>query len=286
VKQYPYVIADVFTDTPFCGNQLAVITDGRGLTSGQMQTIAREFNFAETTFVLPADVSRPRHLIRIFTPRVELPFAGHPTLGTASVLSFLGIAPPADATGAVLYEEKIGPVRVRVEPNQGRTVFAELEITAPLLCGPDPARQAIAAALGLAHGTVKKAWCAGIGLPFCFVQLPDESVVDAAVVNTSLWKETLSGCPQQLFLFSGEFVDGATLYARMLAPALGIQEDAATGSACVGLVASLCEQSSVTDTVVNLTIRQGISMGRPSLLRAHAQACRATCIGYAWAAAV
>ena len=270
MQRYPYVIADVFTDTLFCGNQLAVITDGRGLSSEQMQRIAREFNFAETTFVLPADASRPRHLIRIFTPRVELPFAGHPTIGTAAVLSFLRVAPPADATGAVIYEEKIGPIRLRVEPVKGRTVFAELEISAALEFGPAPVLPDIAAALGLTRGAVKKAWCAGIGLSFCFVQLSDEAAVDSAAVSTSLWKETLSACPQQVFLFSGEFADGGTLYARMLAPGLGIEEDAATGSACVGLVASLSEGSTAADAVLGLTIRQGVAMGRPSLLQAHA----------------
>lgn len=243
MQPYPFVIADVFTATLFSGNQLAVITDARGLSSDQMQKIAREFNFAETTFVLPADAGRTRPLIRIFTPRMELPFAGHPTIGTAAVLSFLRLAPAADAAGTVIYEEQIGSIALRVQPAQGRTVFAELEITAQLESTPAPDLPVMAAAIGLDQGAIRTVWCAGIGIPFCFVHLQNEQAVDAAVIDRQCWASRLRAHPPQVFLFAGELADGGTLYARMLAPALGIDEDAATGSACVGLAASLAERS-------------------------------------------
>ena len=271
MTDYPFVTADVFTDTAFCGNQLAVITDARGLTSEQMQNISREFHFAETTFVLPTDASHPHPRIRIFTPRMELPFAGHPTIGTAAVLAYLQLAPPADPTGTVIYEEKIGPISLKVQPPQGRTVFAEFALMAPLESMPSPDPAVLAAAIGLSESVLTAAWCAGIGLPFCFVHLKNEAAVDAAIIDQRLWKATLASCSSQVFLFSGDFENGGTLYARMLAPDLGIEEDAATGSACVGLAASLAERSAPRDAGVSLTIRQGIAMGRPSLLQAHAQ---------------
>jgi trans-2,3-dihydro-3-hydroxyanthranilate isomerase len=261
----------VFTDALFGGNQLAVITDARGLSSVQMQSIAREFNFSETTFVLPASVAGARHVIRIFTPRAELPFAGHPTIGTAAVLAFQHLAPAADADGTVIYEEAIGPIAVRVEPARGRALVAEFEIAALLQHGPSPNLDELARAVGVAPGAIAEAWCAGIGIAFCFVHLSDERAVDAAVIDRALWQPLVArGCAAQVFLFCGDFTDGATLYARMLAPDLGVAEDPATGSACVALVASLAERSVLRDGVVNLTVRQGVAMGRPSLLHAYA----------------
>ena len=271
MQRYSFVIADVFTETLFSGNQLAVITDARGLTPQQMQNIAREFNFAETTFVLPVEAGRPRPVIRIFTPRMELPFAGHPTIGTAAVLSFLQLSPAADADGAVIYEEMIGPIGLRVSPAQDRTVFAELEIAAPLAMGPAADVAALATAIGAAQSTIRTSWCAGIGIPFCFVHLQNDRAVDAAVIDRQVWASRLSAQPSQVFLFAGDFEDGGTLYARMLAPALGIDEDAATGSACVGLIASLAGRNPQCEATLGLTIHQGVAMGRPSLLRVHAR---------------
>jgi trans-2,3-dihydro-3-hydroxyanthranilate isomerase len=270
-SEFQFVLVDVFTDTIFGGNQLAVITDARGLSSEQMQKIAREFNFSETTFVLPPAAHGARHTIRIFTPRAELPFAGHPTIGTAAVLSFLQLAPAADAHGTVMYEEGIGPIAVRVQPARGRSVFAEFEIAAPLAMRPSANLADLARAAGLAPSAIRETWCAGIGIPFCFVQLTDERAVDGAAIDPKRWQALVAdGCAAQVFLFCGDFADGGTLYARMLAPALGVAEDPATGSACVGLVASLAERSALAEGVLSLTIRQGVAMGRPSLLQASA----------------
>ncbi|HEX3838109.1 MAG TPA: PhzF family phenazine biosynthesis protein [Steroidobacteraceae bacterium] len=270
-SSYKFALTDVFTDALFGGNQLAVVTDARGLSSAQMQNIAREFNFSETTFVLPPQAVGARHVIRIFTPRAELPFAGHPTIGTAAVLAFQQLAPAADAHGTVIYEEAIGPIAVRVQSARGRTLIAEFEIAAALERGPSPDLSELAHAVGVSPSAVTQAWCAGIGIAFCFVHLTDEHTVDAAVVDRTLWQALVArGCAAPVFLFCGEFTDGATLYARMLAPDLGVAEDPATGSACVALVASLAERGALREGVLGLTIRQGVAMGRPSLLQAYA----------------
>jgi trans-2,3-dihydro-3-hydroxyanthranilate isomerase len=261
----PFVIADVFTDRAFSGNQLAVIPDARGLSAELMQKIAREFNFSETTFVLPADAERARPFIHIFTPHEELPFAGHPTIGTAAVLSLLQRAPPA-AAGWVTYDERIGPITCRVQPPEGRRLSAEFEIATALKHAASPEIRHVAPALGLPEAAVLQAWSAGIGIPFCFVQLLDRQAVDATVIDSRICQLHLAHCPQQFFVFAGDYADGGTLYARMLAPAMGIAEDPATGSACVALVASLAERSGQPECT--LTIHQGIAMGRASVLHA------------------
>jgi trans-2,3-dihydro-3-hydroxyanthranilate isomerase len=122
-----FVIADVFTTSPFGGNQLAVFPDARGLSDRGMQALAREFNFAETTFVLPPEDSRHSRRVRIFTPRTELPFAGHPTIGTAAVLASIGLIERRDGTTTtILFEEGVGPVTVEIDPSAGPVVLTRL----------------------------------------------------------------------------------------------------------------------------------------------------------------
>lgn len=269
---YRYVIADVFTDTAFGGNQLAVFPDARGLSAQQMQTLAREFNFAETTFVLPQDEGRERDRIRIFTPRREMPFAGHPTVGTAAVMSFLSLSRSPDQNGSVTYDEGIGPVSVRTSPAVGRRVFAELSLQTSLELPPGKPIQAdIAASISVAEIDIRDTWYAGIGIPFCFVQLSNQQAVDAAVLDRQQWKEKLSNtAAPQLFLFSGRLESGGELYARMFAPALGIDEDPATGSACVTLIGTLASRHPSREPIIGLTIRQGVAMGRPSSMKVYA----------------
>ncbi len=267
-SQHPYVIVDVFTDTAFGGNQLAVFPDGRGLSTGQMQCVAREFNFAETTFVIPG----ARDRIRIFTPRQEMPFAGHPTIGTAAVMSFLRPARPPGEDDVVTYEENIGPVVVRTSHPVGRRVFAELSIEGSLQHPPgNPSRADLAACLSLSENDILDAWYAAIGIPFCYVHLASERIVDSAELDRHAWKARLADTPgSQLFLFSGPFEPGAKLYARMFAPALGVDEDPATGSGCVTLMATLASRAKSRESVIGLTVRQGVAMGRPSVMHVFA----------------
>ncbi len=267
-----YLIVDVFTDCAFGGNQLAVFPDARGLSTRQMQAAAREFNFAETTFVVPAAEKEGPSRIRIFTPRRELPFAGHPTVGTAAALSFLRSAESQVNDGWLTYEEGIGPVMVRTSPADGRRVFAELSLQASLeLPRTEPVRAHLAQAITLPESRIVAAWYAAIGIPFCYVHLSSERAVDAAVLDRQLWKAHLADtAAPQLFLFSGALTSGGELYARMFAPALGIEEDPATGSACVTLIATLARQQKSQAAQIGLTIRQGVAMGRPSTMRVFA----------------
>jgi trans-2,3-dihydro-3-hydroxyanthranilate isomerase len=139
--RYRFVIADVFTDQPFGGNPLAVLPDARGLDDALMQKIAREFNLSETVFVLPPEAPAHTRRLRIFTPATEVPFAGHPTVGTALVLARLGEVPLQGATTRIVFEEGAGPVPVTITAAHGQAAFAQLSAPqAPeLLAGRPPA---------------------------------------------------------------------------------------------------------------------------------------------------
>ena len=278
MAKYDYVIADVFTDVAFGGNQLAVFPDAAGLAPEVMQKIAREFNFAESTFVVPATRPDCAAQIRIFTPKREMPFAGHPTIGTAAVMAYLKRDRPDPATGITTYQEGIGPVAVRVGSLEGRTLVAEFTLQSPLeRADRDPERRDVARALGLAEHDILETWSAGIGIRFCFVRVASRAAVDAAMLDRQAWSATLAQAwAPQLYFFSGDVQSGSTLHARMFAPALGVDEDPATGSACVTLVACLAERAQpaerahAPDGTFSIKVNQGVAMGRPSALNAYA----------------
>lgn len=263
-----FIIADVFTEQAFGGNQLAVIPDARGLSDRAMQTLAREFNFSESTFVLPA--SDPAHAfrVRIFTPANELPFAGHPTVGTAAVLAREGLIP---RTGTVVFEEGVGPVQVDVEVSDARA-FARLnletQVQAPY---QHPSRETAAAALSLEVDAVREAWFASVGVPFAFIHLADREAVDRATLDIPAWNAGFSHeFGRSLYLFAGELASGSSLYARMFAQDMGIAEDPATGSAAATLAGSLADRLPDAEGTFGWTIDQGVKMGRPSRIEAGA----------------
>jgi trans-2,3-dihydro-3-hydroxyanthranilate isomerase len=270
--QYDFVIVDVFTDSPFGGNQLAVVLDAQGLTAAQMQAVAREFNFAETTFVLPAHDAGNTARLRIFSPGSEMPFAGHPTVGSAAVLVRHGLGGGTRTTSSeVVFEEEVGPVRVTVRDDK-RGLYSELALEPELdqpPGAPDPA--ALASALSLPVEAVHGVWFAGVGLPFCFCQVATAEQVDAAALDKAALTAALgAGWAHHVFFFAGELVDGGDVYARMFAPSLGIDEDPATGSASAALVGCLAIGGGKPDAAPTLTIRQGFAMGRPSVIKAAA----------------
>ncbi|HUR75948.1 MAG TPA: PhzF family phenazine biosynthesis protein [Sporichthya sp.] len=269
---YEYAIADVFTDRSFGGNQLAVVLDAQGLSTEQMQAIAREFNFAETTFVLPPDEPGATARLRIFTPGAELPFAGHPTVGSAAVLGALGRVPVTAEGAHVVFHEQVGPVEVSVT-GVGGALAAELRLAAVLTePASAPPTDAVAAALSLPGAAVLEAWYAGVGMACGFARLASEADVDAARLDPAAWASAFAGGTSPiLHFFAGDLVDGADLYARMFAPELGISEDPATGGAVAALVACLAQRDGRPDATVHLTVRQGFRMGRPSYLRASAR---------------
>jgi len=266
-----FVIADVFTETAFGGNQLAVFTDARGLSDRAMQALARELNFAESTFVLPPADPRHTRRVRIFTPNRELPFAGHPTIGTAAVLANLGLAGQKGPRLDVILEEGVGPVAVEVRLD-GSTPYARLtregEVEKPAM---RPSRTAAAAAVSLLERDVLDAWFASVGVPFCFVHVASAAAVDRARLERAAWAVNFSEAwAPNLYLFAGEPGPGSRLHVRMFGPAFGIEEDPATGSGAAALAGCLAERLASEGTFAWL-IDQGVAMGRPSRLEIWAE---------------
>jgi trans-2,3-dihydro-3-hydroxyanthranilate isomerase len=259
---FDFTLVDVFTDRPFGGNQLAVFPDAEGIPDGTMQGLAREFNFSETTFVLPPRDPSHTCQVRIFTPHQELPFAGHPTVGTAAVLASLGEGDSAERQ--FVFEEGIGPVTVTVD---GQTIRLHLYSPDYQTTDETPPAAAIARALALPEDAVADSWYAGVGLRFCFVRLSDPELVDRAVLDKAAWQAGIAdGWSPHLYVLANDHRDAAHLHARFFAPAAGVDEDPATGSACAALVASLAQRSPEPDGTYRLRIDQGVAMGRPSTL--------------------
>lgn len=266
-----YVIADVFTENAFGGNQLAVFPDGRGISEPAMQKLAREFNFSETTFILPPETPDTDFRLRIFTPANELQFAGHPTVGTAAVLAREGLVPLEGGRGRVVFGEGVGPVTVELEVDDARA-FARLSLEKAVEESAPPRLEDAAAALSLPADAVQDAWFATVGTPFCYVRVADREAVDRAQVDRAAWsRHFASAFASAIYFFAGDGASGSRLYARMFAPGFGIEEDAATGAAAATLAGALANRLADRDGNFSWTIDQGVKMGRPSLLEAAAE---------------
>jgi trans-2,3-dihydro-3-hydroxyanthranilate isomerase len=268
---YAFTIVDVFSRSPFGGNQLAVLPNASGLSSDGMQKIAREFNFAETTFVLPAKNEANHYHVRIFTPKAELAFAGHATVGTACSLVMSGHVGAGDDY-TLIFELGVGPITVAVNKRDGvfnGTLTLSGDIQQP---SGAPANQDLASILSLPARDVKQGFFAGVGLPFCFVQLVSREAVDRATIDNTAWTQHLSNAwAPNVFFFAGDLENGAELYARMSAPTLGVLEDPATGSACAALVGALAATPEFTENLFRLSVQQGVAMGRRSDIEASAR---------------
>jgi trans-2,3-dihydro-3-hydroxyanthranilate isomerase len=262
-REYDFVIADVFSASPFAGNQLAVIPNAAGLSDEAMQHIAAEFNFPETTFVLPADDPAHARRVRIFTPRAELDFAGHPTVGTACALRCGGHV--ADDT--FVLEERVGPIHVSVSiDHDNGNVVGEFRTTVALDTSPPSPIEAVCAAIGLPPAQARRTFNAGLGVNFCFVELESNHAVDAAELNSNAWTTfAATAWAPQIYLYSVNDRHAASIYARMFAPALGVAEDPATGSAAAALAAILALDEQQDSSIV---IDQGVKAGRPSRITA------------------
>jgi trans-2,3-dihydro-3-hydroxyanthranilate isomerase len=269
--KYAFHIVDVFSSAPFGGNQLAILPDAAGISAEGMQRIAREFNFGETTFVLPKNDPANTCRVRIFSPRTELDFAGHPSVGTACALVMNKHVRPGDPIRLTL-EENIGPVPVDVTQRNGGfhgTLTLSEKIEAPI-GAPSPAD--LAAVLSIEPSEVSQSFFAGVGVPMCFAQLNSNEAVDRAAINRAAWTATLSRAwSPHIFFFAGNLQDGGRLYARMWAPALGVEEDNATGSACAALVGAVASKPDFGGTAYRLSIEQGVLMGRRSEIEAEAR---------------
>jgi trans-2,3-dihydro-3-hydroxyanthranilate isomerase len=270
--RYRFITADVFTDRIFGGNPLAVLPDAQGLDERQMQRIAREFNLSETVFVLPPDDPAHTRRLRIFTPAQELPFAGHPTIGSAVILAATGAIATAGEATRIVFEEPAGPVPVTLRAAAGRPDFAQL--TAPV--APEvraaPAPQAIAAMLGLAPADLRTA--AGLpafvscGLPLLIVEVAGRAALGRARLDLARWQDLLAGAwGREVYLVSREAADPeADFQVRMFGPAAGIVEDPATGSAAAALGGWLGLRETPADGTQRYRLAQGLEMGRPSRL--------------------
>jgi trans-2,3-dihydro-3-hydroxyanthranilate isomerase len=272
--KYTFHIVDVFSSTPFGGNQLAILPDAAGISTDGMQKIAREFNFGETTFVLPKNDPANTCRVRIFSPRTELDFAGHPSIGTACALVMKQDARLSDPIRLIL-EENIGPVTVDVTQRNGG-FYGALTLSGKIEAPTGaPSPTDLAAVLSIEPNEVSQSFFAGVGVPMCFAQLNSNEAVDRATINRAAWTATLSRAwSPHLFFFAGNLRDGGKLYARMWAPALGIEEDNATGSACAALIGAMASEHDFGGTSCRLSIQQGVLMGRRSEMEAQASKSR------------
>jgi trans-2,3-dihydro-3-hydroxyanthranilate isomerase len=267
----PYFILDVFTDEAFSGNPLAVVRDCDDLDDARMQTIAAEFNLSETVFLQsprdPVNTARAR----IFTPKRELPFAGHPTVGAAVLIGLtqaqsMLAARPVD----VVLEEGVGEVRCTVRKVEGRATRATFALPRlPAPAGEPPSREALARALSLNEedigfeGHASSVWSAGVG--FTFVPLASRDALARARPDMAHWDAIGPADHPAVYAYARETFDPARhVSARMFAPSLGIAEDPATGSAAAAFagVCMACEKPADGTHVV--VIEQGYDMGRPS----------------------
>lgn len=270
--RYRFLTADVFTDSPFGGNQLAVFPDARGLDDERMFALAREFNFSETTFVFPPEKEGTRQL-RIWTPGGEVPFAGHPTVGTAHVLAAIGEIPLDGDETRIVFEEKVGTVPVTIRARDGKPVFAQLSVAKlPEVGPPVPTRETLASILSLeAKDLVGALWApqsVSCGLPFLFVPLRDRDAVKRSRIRLDQWERVLANAwASMIMVFSRDPErEGSDIRARMYAPGLSVPEDPATGSACAALGGYLAARDARQDGTLRWVVEQGFEMGRPSIL--------------------
>lgn len=275
--RYEFWTADVFTDRVFGGNPLAVIPDAKGLSPEQMQSIAREFNLSETSFVLPPEAGSETFGVRIFTPARELPFAGHPTIGTACVLAAAGRVKLDRGEGKVILGEGVGPVPVSIRGGDGKPFFAQLTAAKlPQWGASPPPSEMLAATLSLDPTDVlddprDEPQAISCGLPFMFVPLKSLDAVRRARLNWEGWNQYLSThWAQQIFLFAFEAeTRGVTAHARMFSP-WGVDEDPATGSAAAAFAGYLVRRQRPNDGTATWTVEQGFEMGRPSFIEIEA----------------
>ncbi len=269
MKTYHYFTLDVFTHQPFGGNPLAVVPDADGLTDAQMQRLAAEFNYSESTFVFPPDNPANTARVRIFNRTHEMAFAGHPNVGTAYVLASIRPGLPE----LLRFEEKAGLVEVKVvrsaegEP-RGASIVAPQSLSTGVVLPVD----GIAACLGIAAGSVESSVhppiVASVGMPFVLAQVSSAALSEARPQLDAFQRmaEQFSELQGRLSLFFYSPSSADLIRARMFAPLAGTWEDAATGSASAALVALLLSRSSAPQLAVE--ILQGVEMGRSSRIGA------------------
>jgi trans-2,3-dihydro-3-hydroxyanthranilate isomerase len=272
--RYKFYTCDVFTDIRFGGNPLAVVLDAEGLSNEQMQLIAREFNYSETTFVLPAE-SGHTNKVRIFHRKSEIPFAGHPNIGTAFTLATIGALGEFGHVTEIAFEEKAGLVPITIRKDEGKPIWCELKAPEGLFLGKTIAVEQIASILSLtANDIITKTHqpqVASVGLPFVITELKDRSCLEQVKINVNVLAELeAQGIRPSVFTYvhsHGDF----DIRARMFAPLAGTLEDPATGSANCALVGMLTHYQSAESGTFRWRIAQGVEMNRASVLEARTE---------------
>jgi trans-2,3-dihydro-3-hydroxyanthranilate isomerase len=266
----PFEQVDVFTDRPFAGNPLCVVLDGTGLSADQMQAIAREMNLSETTFVLPPTDPKAAYWMRIFTPGKEIPFAGHPSIGTAYVMACAGRFPLVEPVTRIYQQVGIGTLPLEIEVTNGRP--GQVIMTqgppsfGPILRDLTP----VADALGLDPLILAKArlpvQVVSTGLEHLLVPVPDLGTMQRLRPNPAVLEAILEDCGALgCFVFCRQAISRtAFAHARMFAPGAGVPEDPATGSAAGPLGAYLTVHRALPPAQRSFVIEQGFEMGRPS----------------------
>lgn len=272
-------ILDVFTDQVFEGNQLAVVEDADDLNSEQMLAITREFGFSETVFLQSSDNPTAAAKVRIFTPAAEIPFAGHPTIGTAFLLGSMKAQEQNCGSDVLLVlDEKIGPVRCVVSLSSGKASYAEFDVPElPKVSDQVPEVDLVADALGVDIQEVgfenHKVMSAEIGIRFVYVPLKNLSLVRKAAPDFGFWGNAFSkNDPVGVYVYCrGGERQGTGFHGRMFAPDFGIAEDAATGAATVGFSRVIEAFEIDAQTKYETVIEQGFEMGRASILKLEAE---------------
>jgi trans-2,3-dihydro-3-hydroxyanthranilate isomerase len=270
-----FVTVDVFTADRFAGNPLAVVTDARGLTTGQMQQIATEFGYSESTFVLPPDNPENSARVRIFTPTTEIPFAGHPNVGTAFVLANRPSLFGKEIADRLTFEEIAGPVEVMLTKVNGNVAGATIRVPGSLEVGEEVDAATVAACASIDAADIVT-WShppvfASVGLPFVVAELQNLDALGRARPNLTAFHEAAARYPRPqadfpIFLYVPSEEDPWRIRARMFAPLDDVPEDPATGSASAALSAFLVTRLAESDARIRITIEQGVEMGRHSII--------------------
>jgi len=273
MRKLRYHLVDVFTERAFGGNQLAVCTDGRDLSSELMQAIAKEFNLSETTFVLPPEDASNNYRVRIFTPGSELPMAGHPTVGTSFILARERMIEVGQDRTTIRLEEGVGtiPVTINFRDNQPDLIWMQQPL--PKFGPRIEDVRGVAEMLAIAPDEIEESLPTEVvscGVPFIYVPLKSLRAARSIRFRLDVWEKLLGNLGvSEVFVFTTETeLDGSSVHSRMFAPALGVQEDPATGAASGPLGCYLVRYKVLpTSQRSEFTSEQGIEMGRPSIIQ-------------------
>lgn len=268
-----FVIADVFTEKRFGGNQLAVFADGAGLDTQTMQDIAREMHFSETTFLFPPEQGGD-YKVRIFTPDQELPFAGHPIVGTCHVIVAEGMKQLSEPVTQVTLEAGVGPILAEVKTENGEAGFTTMNQPLPIVKGSFPDTARLAKALSLEPSDIERTGCPVEviynGITVMIVPVASRAAVEKIKIDAGALEQISNEVGAQTVLtFARETVNASnTIHCRVFAPAAGVTEDAATGSAN-GPVGFYVVRHKLVEAqpVTTILSEQGFEMNRPSLLK-------------------